>query len=293
MINTIWLNTFCTLIDTGHFTRTADKLAMTQPGVSQHIQKLEDRLGQKLLYREGKSFSMTPSGEIVYRQGHQVLTQLADLCNTLQTDTPFSGRCRIASPGSVGLKLYTPLLDWQQKNPAIQLDYTFAPNRSIIEALEDRRLDIGLVTSSNACPGIGLRTVAHEQLILVTSSQITQVDWPHLLALGYINHPDGAHHANLLLGANYPEFQDVSQLPHRGFSNQISQILEPVTRNLGFTILPEYAVNAFTRQEAIQRHCLKTGVEETLYLATRQREPLPARIHKMVDLISEMLKTTE
>ncbi|MGL5799515.1 MAG: helix-turn-helix domain-containing protein, partial [Plesiomonas sp.] len=37
MINPIWLKTFISLVDTGNFSRTAEKLNMTQPGVSQHI----------------------------------------------------------------------------------------------------------------------------------------------------------------------------------------------------------------------------------------------------------------
>ena len=37
MLNPVWLETFITLVDTGHFTQTAEKLHMTQPGVSQHI----------------------------------------------------------------------------------------------------------------------------------------------------------------------------------------------------------------------------------------------------------------
>ncbi|MFT6927030.1 MAG: DNA-binding transcriptional LysR family regulator [Psychromonas sp.] len=37
MLKPFWLNTFKTLIEVGHFTQTAEKLNMTQPGVSQHI----------------------------------------------------------------------------------------------------------------------------------------------------------------------------------------------------------------------------------------------------------------
>jgi DNA-binding transcriptional LysR family regulator len=54
MINPVWLRSFCTLVEVGHFTRTAENLYMTQSGVSQHIHKLEAYLGQPLLIREGK-----------------------------------------------------------------------------------------------------------------------------------------------------------------------------------------------------------------------------------------------
>ena len=53
MLNPQWLRTFQTLVDIGHFTRTAEMLNMTQPGVSQHIRKLEQACGYNLLNREG------------------------------------------------------------------------------------------------------------------------------------------------------------------------------------------------------------------------------------------------
>ena len=57
MINPVWLRSFCTLVEVGHFTRTAEKLHMTQSGVSQHVHKLEAHLGQQLLIRQGKKFT--------------------------------------------------------------------------------------------------------------------------------------------------------------------------------------------------------------------------------------------
>ncbi|WP_370196074.1 MULTISPECIES: LysR family transcriptional regulator [Aurantimonas] len=69
MLNAQWLETFTTLCETGHFTRAASRLAMTQPGVSQHLRKLEEQLGERLVTRDGKSFSLTPAGEAVLAVG--------------------------------------------------------------------------------------------------------------------------------------------------------------------------------------------------------------------------------
>ena len=63
MLNATWLETFVTLTEIGHFTRAAEKLNMTQPGVSQHLRKLEEQVGQSLIAQEGKSFTLTPAGE--------------------------------------------------------------------------------------------------------------------------------------------------------------------------------------------------------------------------------------
>lgn len=65
MLNTQHLITFKALVETGSFTKTAKQLGLTQPAVSQHIQKLERGLGEPLLIRHGRSTDMTPAGEVL------------------------------------------------------------------------------------------------------------------------------------------------------------------------------------------------------------------------------------
>jgi DNA-binding transcriptional LysR family regulator len=103
-----------------------------------------------------------------------------------------------------------------------------------------------------------------------------------LMALGFIDHPDGSHHAGLLLGANYPEFQHSNLFPRKGFSNQIGLILEPVSMGLGFTVLPAHAVEAFPNPQFIKAHRLAKPVRETLYLCTPRRRPLQNRMETVV-----------
>ena len=66
MLNTQHLITFKTLVETGSFTQTARQLGLTQPAVSQHIQKLEKGLGQVLLIRHGRSTELTDAGQLLY-----------------------------------------------------------------------------------------------------------------------------------------------------------------------------------------------------------------------------------
>lgn len=56
------LYTFLTLCETGNYTKTAEKLNMTQPAVTQHIQFLEAYYQVKLIAGKGKDFSLTKEG---------------------------------------------------------------------------------------------------------------------------------------------------------------------------------------------------------------------------------------
>ncbi|MBU2870645.1 LysR family transcriptional regulator [Colwellia sp. E2M01] len=266
MINLVWLKTFCSLVDINHFTKTADKLFMTQSGVSQQIKKLEQSLDTQLLIREGKSFSLTDAGMKLYQQGQSLLKSSEEITTLIKQDDPLIGTVKIMTPGSVGLKLYPQLLDIQMQHPKLIIDYRFAPNASIEQDLLDRKVDIALVTEQPKNASLTSIGVGIEPLVLITSHQIKAINWQTLIDLGFVNHPDGEYHTQQLLNKNFPEFEHINQFKQAGFSNQISLILEPISRGLGFTVLPLHAANAFNKQNQINIHYLSKEVNETLYL---------------------------
>lgn len=289
MINVTWLRTFCTLIEVGHFTRTAERLHMTQSGVSQHISKLENQLDVDLLIRQGKQFSLTDVGAQLYREADDILQRLANLEQRIGEDPSYEGLVRLMSPGSVGLKLYPKLLTLQQQYPQLVIDYRFAPNSDIERALAKHEIDIGFMTDISGDEGISCQPMAQEALILVTPATINEPSWEALIQLGFIDHPDGAHHASMLLTANYAEFQHINDFKKQGFSNQIGLILEPVSRGLGFTVLPAHAVAAYPNPQLISSHRLPMAVSETLYLAVRRQQVLPNRMQTVINEVKKWL----
>ena len=59
MFSPQWLRTFETLAAQRSFTRAAERLDLTQAAVSQHVQRLEERLGP-LLIRRPRKLELTP-----------------------------------------------------------------------------------------------------------------------------------------------------------------------------------------------------------------------------------------
>ena len=283
MVNTIWLRTFCTLVDVNHFTRTAERLHMTQSGVSQHIHKLEAQLEIDLLIRQGKQFSLTNAGEKLYHEAVDILQRLSNLEQRIGEDPAHEGLVRLMSPGSVGLKLYPKLLSLQQQYPKLVIDYRFAPNSDIEQALAGHEIDVGFMTDVSDDDTISCQPIAQEALILVTPATTIEPSWQQLKQLGFIDHPDGAHHAGMLLTANYDQFQHINDFDKKGFSNQIGLILEPVSREIGFTVLPAHAVAAYQNPQNIKTHHLPIAVSETLYLAVRRQQVLANRVQTVIN----------
>ncbi|MCZ2722887.1 LysR family transcriptional regulator [Marinomonas sp. 15G1-11] len=75
MLNNQHLNTFNTLVECKSFTLAAKELNLTQPAVTQHIQKLERELERLLVVRQGKSIEMTPEGEQLYGYIQKVMKE--------------------------------------------------------------------------------------------------------------------------------------------------------------------------------------------------------------------------
>ncbi|NMH59417.1 LysR family transcriptional regulator [Alteromonas ponticola] len=289
MINTVWLKTFCTLAETKHFTLTADKLHMTQSGVSQHIKKLEAQMGVLLIAREDKQFRLTEAGCKLYTEGKAIVESLSILRHRVTDDPAFEGTVKVMSPGSVGLKLYPYLLTFQRQHPKLNIEYRFAPNDDTIEALTEGSADIGLVTNKPDDMSLISEAIGDESLLVVTPAEIVEPDWKHLSALGFIDHPDGKYHANLLLSANFAEYVKKPQLKQAGFCNQIGLIPEPVSMGLGFTVLPLYAVESFSKPQLIRAHQLPVPVSETLYLCCRRQNFIPKRVEVIVQEIKRKL----
>ena len=196
---------------------------------------------------------------------------------------------RIMSPGSVGLKLYPKLLTLQEQHPQLVIDYRFAPNTNIEQALSKHEIDIGFMTTISDDETVSCKPVAQEALQLVTPVTMMEPSWEALTEFGFIDHPDGAHHASLLLSANYPDFSHINDFIKKGFSNQIGMILEPVSRGLGFTVLPAHAVAAYPNPQLLKCHQLPVSVSETLYFAVRRQQVLPNRMQTVLNEVKKWL----
>jgi DNA-binding transcriptional LysR family regulator len=286
MISPAFLRTFMNLVQTNHFTRTAEQLNMTQPGVSQHIQKLEAQLGKDLLNRHGKSFEITSAGDSLYQYGLQQAEAESKLLNAIAGDDLYVGDCKLACSGSIAMQLYPELLNLQKQYPSLTVSVEAAPNKVIIERIRTNLSDIGVVTQPVNDPKLTQEKIGKDALCLVVPAQATST-WQDLCQLGFINHPDGYHYADQLLKVNYSkEFVGLEKISQSGYINQLSQILLPVSQGLGFTVVPQSSVDACLFSDQIRSAKLSVPINETVYLITKKHRSLPSRYQLIKALLT-------
>lgn len=294
MLNPAWLKTFVTLIDTGHFTKTAEKLFMTQPGVSQHIKKLEEACGHALIERHNKTFVITEAGKTVYEYANQLESQQQKMLNSLSQDDPYSGMVSVSCSGSLALLLYPHLLDLQCKYPSLITLLEAAPHHKILADLIKGEVDLGIVANEPSDPRIESHQFGSEPLCLMLPKEKASypLDEAALKEIGLIRHPDAEHYLSLYFsrcGENQLAAININQLPTKGYINQLSQILLPVAHGHGFTILPKSALEAFPLKDKVAVYQPKSEVIETLYLLTKRHRQIPARFETIKQVMRSQL----
>ncbi len=295
MLNSQWLKTYVTLADEGSFTQTAILLNMTQPGVSQHLKKLELSVGVPLVQRIGKKIILTDAGRTIYELGRRRFAEENKILESIGEDLPDVGCVGIGCSGSFATLLYAQLMPKIVAAQELQIELRAAPHSDIVDSVINGQLDIGVINYAPDSEALNGQQIGHEDLCLITPKSVRS-DTPNfseLQALGFIGHPDGQRYAEMLMPENFNGFTGFSKMRLRGFVNQITQIPTPVAAGAGYTILPRSGIDSFSDYKALSIARLRRPVRHELWVIHRAGRLLPARcfwaikeIQKLADRLS-------
>lgn len=293
MLNATWIETFTVLAEEGHFTRAAGRLNMTQPGVSQHLRKLEQQLGQALIAQDGKSFTLTPAGETVRDLGLSRRAEERALREAITRDDPNVGELRIACSGSFAMLFYPRAIEMMRDAPGLAIHVEAAPQSRILSGVLDGRFDLGVIGEDPRHPRIEAQHVGREELCLVLPKAVgEQVDFERLEALGLVAHPDVYRYADELFPPNFPgPFAGADRLRVRSYVNQIGQIPAPVAEGVGYTLLPRSGVAAYPLAERVAVARLPTPQYQQLWSIFRRGRTTSARLKRIRGLIENLAAT--
>jgi DNA-binding transcriptional LysR family regulator len=152
------LRTFVAVLDTGSFTRAAERLHLTQSAVSHQIRRLEEQLGRPLFQRTTRSLAPTEDGEDLRRYTRQILDALDALENRFRP-SPISGEVRFGAPENfVGDRLPTLLCQFARSFPSVRLDVRVNMQLDLRSLVRNRDLDLAVVmTTEDSDEGTRIR----------------------------------------------------------------------------------------------------------------------------------------
>lgn len=115
---------FASAVEAGGFSAAGRRLGLSASAVGKAVDRLEVRLGMRLLNRSTRALALTGEGEVLYRHVTRILQDLqeAERDMRLQETTP-RGRLKVSVPIVLGRKHVLPaLLDFHALYPEIMID---------------------------------------------------------------------------------------------------------------------------------------------------------------------------
>lgn len=157
------LRSFIAAAEDGNISRAAQRLNLTQPALSRQIKGLEDDLGVTLLERGAHSFSLTPAGELLLREGRTLLERAHALEQRVRASAK-AQTIRVGYSPSLTAGILSPAIEaFTQVHPKARVELSDLSSNEMIEALQKGTLDV-IVTAppSKDVPDIAWITVQQQ-----------------------------------------------------------------------------------------------------------------------------------
>ncbi|MFF2088080.1 LysR family transcriptional regulator [Nocardia sp. NPDC058176] len=165
------LRYFVTVVDEGGFTRAAERLHLTQPGLSAQIRQLERELGQRLLDRGARAVTPTEVGTAVLAHARAALAAADRIAETVQEFTGLlRGHVRLGVISGAATEEFDVagiLADFHDDHPGVGISLTEDTAENMLAAVERDELDIALIGLSGAPtgPGLGVQVVLETPVV--------------------------------------------------------------------------------------------------------------------------------
>lgn len=205
-----------------NFGKAANALFVSQPALSQSVQRIEAELGCKLLERQHQKVTLTPEGEIFCREGSVILTRYARMLEAIGKQSSKREQIVVgASP--LYSKHYFPLIysEFREKFPQVELHLVEYFSLDLIKMMDNQELDFVILPASLVGNGLRFYKLYQEEIVLVMPGKF---------------HED---HSTAFYSKNGKEYVDLSAMGNESFlgykpNNTMQTVTMDFCRDAGF-----------------------------------------------------------
>jgi LysR family hydrogen peroxide-inducible transcriptional activator len=229
-----------------NFGRAARECAVSQPALSLQIQELEAQLGVGLVERGKSSITLTDTGHTIARRAADILTSVNDLVDFARhRGGVLTGPLRLGVIPSIGPYLLPAILPKLRENfPELELQIRESQTEHLLDAIEERRIDLALLAVPVQRPGIAQVGLFEDPFYLLTPRNHRLAAQRHietqelrgekilLLEEGHCLRDQALNLCAMAGSADVAEFGATS----------LATITQLVGNGFGVTILPEMAL---------------------------------------------------
>lgn len=165
------LKVYIAVVEQRNFSRAAELLHLSQPGVSLHIRKLEKEFDVKLMHRSPKWVKLTEAGELLYVRAKEMvnLYESAKLdIDRLQDDV--SGSLQIGASFTIGEYVLPRLFSsFARQYPEVAMEVFIENSSQVVEAIRDNHIDFGLIEEDIDAQDLNVTPFMKDELIIVAA----------------------------------------------------------------------------------------------------------------------------
>ncbi|MGB6103297.1 MAG: LysR family transcriptional regulator [Pusillimonas sp.] len=283
------IEVFVRVVEYGSFSATAEKLNLSPSGVSKLIQRLENRLGVQLFYRNSRQLRPTEEGELLYRQGRGAIETLDNAESSVSVRHSHSGILRINTMLTFAkYQLAKVMPEFCERFPGLQIEFVLGAM-----PIDMLKQGIDLAIHSGAMPDSTLvaRPLASSKWILCAAPA-------YLEKHGVPQSPDDLRQHNCLHFAmatpwNLWKFQGDEQVAReaRGKigADQGDMLLQLALEGMGIVRLAEFHISneLFSGRLVPVLEDFADQRDEPLYMLYRARKNLSPRVEVLIQFLQE------
>lgn len=162
------LRTFVAIVDTGNFTKAAERAGRTQSAVSMQMKKLEAAVGNTLFERGSRGVVLTRRGGELVANARRIVSLLDEAAASLAAPQ-LGGPVRIGIPEEYGHAILSRALSaFSKRHAKVEVTVRYAHSGAQIEAVETGELDLAVVFEWQGHSGG--EVLMHDPTVWVTST---------------------------------------------------------------------------------------------------------------------------
>jgi LysR family hydrogen peroxide-inducible transcriptional activator len=256
--------------------------------------ELERLLGGVLVERDRQNVRLTPLGEQVVARARVLLADAQDLMRlSREMSEPLTGDLHLGIIPTIAPFILSQLLDEVHKQlPKIQLHLHEAQSEKIVEKLEHGNLDMVVLALPFDTRSLKVAEIAKESLYLVynradqnaaNAVSLDDLDLSRLMLL------EEGHclRDHALSACPIGERKN----DHRLKASSLPTLVEMVSADLGFTLLPEISLhtNMLKADANLAVKPITAGPSRTLALITRKSTPLQSEFDVLLQILQKIM----
>ena len=167
------LKVFRSVANNLSFTKASQELFISQPAITKHIQELETCYKARLFDRQGNKISLTEAGKLLLEHSERILDAYKRLeydMHLLHDD--YIGELKLGASTTISQYVLPPLLgSFIRKFPQVTLSLLNGNSRGVEVALQEHRVDLGLVEGIYRLPNLKYTTFLEDELVAVVHTR--------------------------------------------------------------------------------------------------------------------------